>query len=100
MNEKALELFLAETHIGREVFEYWIERRWIIPASDDRRVVSEVDASRALFIRELRDDLGVNDEGIGLVLHLLDQVHGLRHALLSVRTELATTGHGPPAADD
>ena len=42
---------------------------------------SEVDLARARLIRDLKVDLGVNDDGIAIVLHLLDQLHGLRRLL-------------------
>ena len=29
-------------------------------------------------------DLGVNDEGVGVILNLLDQMHGLRRALADI----------------
>ena len=32
-------------------------------------------------VLDLQRDLGVNREGIGIILNLLDQVHGLRQAL-------------------
>jgi hypothetical protein len=37
--------------------------------------------ARAQLIRDLKDDLGVNDEGVGVILNLVDQVHGLRRVL-------------------
>ncbi len=42
---------------------------------------SEADLARAELIRDLMQDLGVNDEGVGVILNLLDQMHGLRRAL-------------------
>ena len=30
------------------------------------------------MIRDLKADFGVNDEGIAIILHLLDQLYGLR----------------------
>ena len=35
------------------------------------------------LIHDLQHDLGVNREGIGIILNLLDQLHGLRQALAS-----------------
>lgn len=55
-----------------------------------RGAISDIDAARALFIRDLQGDFGVNDEGIDLVLHLVDQVHGLRRALAVLRDEFGT----------
>ncbi len=42
---------------------------------------TEMDVARARLIRDLKDNMGVNDEGLGVILHLLDQMHGLRKAL-------------------
>ena len=44
-------------------------------------VFSEADLACAELIRDLMQDLGVNDEGVGVILNLLDQMHGLRRAL-------------------
>ena len=40
--------------------------------------------ARAQLIRDLKDDLGVNDEGVSVILNLVDQVHGLRRVLTEV----------------
>jgi chaperone modulatory protein CbpM len=57
----------------------WIDEEWLIPrASGSARQFSDADLARALLIRDLKLDLGVNDEGIAIILHLLDQLHGLR----------------------
>jgi chaperone modulatory protein CbpM len=42
---------------------------------------SDIDLARAQLIHELMNDLGVNAEGVGIVLRLVDQVHGLRSVL-------------------
>ncbi len=89
MNRIELERFLGEVSIERETFEYWIERRWIAPVQAEDMELSDADAARAVFIRDLRNDLGVNDEGIDVVLQLVDQVHGLRRVLQALRVELA-----------
>jgi chaperone modulatory protein CbpM len=39
---------------------------------------SEADLARARLIQDLRMDFGVNDEGVSIILHLLDQLYGLR----------------------
>ena len=43
---------------------------------------------RAFFICDLKAEFGVNDEGIEIVLHLVDQMHGLRRAMLALGEEL------------
>jgi len=37
--------------------------------------------ARAQLIHDLQRDLGVNDEGIGVILDLIDQLHGMRRTL-------------------
>lgn len=80
--------FLLRVRIDAAVLEAWIESGWLTPRHEGpRRAFSELDVARALLIRDLRQDLGVNDEGVAVVLDLLDQIHGLRRALH--RTSLA-----------
>lgn len=81
-----LEEFLVRSGIDMRTMEQWITREWIIhPQTDGRFGIPEIDAARAIFIHDLKNDFGVNDEGIEIVLHLVDQLHGLRRALLALR---------------
>jgi chaperone modulatory protein CbpM len=48
-----------------------------------------VDLARAHFIRDLQA-LGVNDEGIPIVLDLVDQLHGLRRILRELLAAMKT----------
>jgi chaperone modulatory protein CbpM len=52
--------------------------------SIDTLEFSETDLARAQLIQNLIDDLGVNTEGVGVALHLIDQVHDLRRALVEL----------------
>src|SRR6516162_7426932 len=77
--------FLVRTQIQRETLEAWIQEEWLIPGeSAGELTFSDADIARAQLIRDLRSDLGVNDEGIGVILNLVDQVHGLRGVLTEV----------------
>ncbi len=83
--------FLERAHLDRQTLEVWIEEEWLVPtrAKSEARAesdlaFSEADLARAKLIRELIEDMGVNAEGVGIVLHLLDQVHGLRRAMSEV----------------
>jgi chaperone modulatory protein CbpM len=77
--------FLERAQLDQATLEIWIEEEWILPVPEaaDRRF-SEVDLARVQLIRDLMDDMGVNAEGVGIVLRLVDQVHGLRRALAEV----------------
>jgi chaperone modulatory protein CbpM len=44
----------------------------------------EIDLARAQLIRDLQQDLGINDEGIAVVLDLVDQIGGLRQVLRGI----------------
>ena len=74
--------FLQQTGLDDNTLELWLSEEWIIPAQADEDIAfSEADLARAKLIRELAHDMGINQPGIGVVLHLLDQVHSLRRAL-------------------
>jgi chaperone modulatory protein CbpM len=77
--------FLARAKIDRPTLEVWIDEEWLIPSRTATDLAfSETDLARATLIRQLIDDLGVNAEGVGVALHLLDQLHGLRRAMAEV----------------
>ena len=74
--------FLERTGAAAHLVEAWVEAGWLLPTMrDGRRNFTEVDLARARLIRDLRVDLGVNDEGIAVILDLVDQLHGVRRTL-------------------
>ena len=74
--------FLERARLDRATLSIFIEEEWIVPARADRELAfTEVDVARAILIRDLKEKMGVNDEGLGVILHLLDQMHALRRAL-------------------
>lgn len=78
--------FLHRSGIQVEVLDFWLEQQWVIPAQTREGMdFSERDIARAFFIQDLKNDFGVNDEGIDVVLHLVDQLHGLRSVLAQLR---------------
>jgi chaperone modulatory protein CbpM len=77
--------FLNRTKLSQHTLDVWIEEEWLVPeATDAELTFSEADIARAQLISDLSEELGVNSEGIGVILHLLDQMHGLRSALASL----------------
>jgi len=72
---------LTSAGLDVQTLEFWIEQQWLIPAQAPAdRNFSDRDVARAHLIRDLKSDFGVNDEGIDIILHLVDQLHGLRRA--------------------
>jgi len=73
---------LVRTRLEIETLEVWIKEKWLIPRADATgQEFSDADIARVHLIKDLKHDLGVNDEGIGVILNLIDQVHGLRRTL-------------------
>jgi chaperone modulatory protein CbpM len=63
-------------------WKLWIKEEWLIPREDATgQEFSDADIARAHLIKDLKQDFGINDEGIGVILNLIDQVHGLRRTL-------------------
>jgi chaperone modulatory protein CbpM len=76
------EEFLTSSGLRVQTLEFWLEQRWLIPDQTAAGMnFSDMDVARARLIQDLKTDLGVNDEGVDVILHLLDQLHGLRRAL-------------------
>jgi chaperone modulatory protein CbpM len=85
------EEFCFRARLKSGTLEAWIEAGWLIPAeTESRRAFSEADLARAQLIQDLSQDLGVNDEGIAVILDLIDQIHGLRRSLKGLSTALAS----------
>jgi chaperone modulatory protein CbpM len=77
--------FVARSHLDSPTVNAWIEAEWLAPVSSQKTFLfSEADLARAQLIQDLKLDFGVNDEGIAIVLHLLDQLHGLRCLLRDI----------------
>lgn len=74
--------FLTRIETDDVTLDLWVMEEWLLPQrAADEVVFSDADIARAKLILELQHDLGVNREGVGIILNLLDQVHGLRQAL-------------------
>jgi chaperone modulatory protein CbpM len=74
--------FQARSDLRPDTLEIWLESGWLRPAfREGVWHYVEIDVARARLIRDLQTDLGINDDGIPVVLDLIDQVGGLRHVL-------------------
>ena len=89
MNEQE---FLAYAGLQGQALELWLDQRWLVPEQTPTGMrFSDTDVARAHLIRDLKTDFGVNDEGVDVVLHLVDQLHGLRKALRRLQGDLEET---------
>lgn len=77
--------FMIRAELDAASLDAWVESGWLMPNRDaDGLGFSEVDLARAHLIRDLTGTLGINDEGVTVVLDLLDQIYGLRLMLRDV----------------
>ncbi len=67
-----------------EIFQT-IEREWIVPLHGNGQVFNEEDLTRLQLILELKNDFQVNNEGIDIVLHLIDQLHTFQRIVRRVQ---------------
>jgi chaperone modulatory protein CbpM len=77
--------FVVQARIDIETLDHWLRAGWLIPHENGGGGFSQVDLARGQLIGDLQD-LGINDEGISVVLDLVDQLHGLRNMLREVLT--------------
>ena len=83
--------FLSISGLTNETLNAWLDEEWLIPTESPTEVAfSEVDVARARLIRDLQQDLGVNTEGVSVILGLLDQLHGMRRTLVELGRHIQT----------
>jgi chaperone modulatory protein CbpM len=78
-----MELLLTRmSGVDQADIERWIVNAWVRP---DGRIgawsFQEIDVARIRLIRELRDELAVNEDALPVVLSLLDQLHDTRRRM-------------------
>ena len=85
MNITKLE-FMVHAQLDEDTLDVWMAEEWLLPnhAQADT-LFTEGDVARAKLIAELIHDLGVNHQGVGIILDLIDQMHGLRKAIQNGR---------------
>lgn len=80
--------------IERAMLDAWVEAGWIQGPPEDAGAdastgFSEADMARICLIRDLVGPMGVNEDGIAVILDLLDQIHGLRRVLQGLSSAVA-----------
>ena len=82
--------FLAQAQLEPETLAAFVEAGWLLPRGElENCEFSDLDVARAQLIRDLKQALGVNDAGIPIVLHLVDQLHGMRRILRELLSAIA-----------
>jgi chaperone modulatory protein CbpM len=77
-----LSTFKSRCSLDFVAIEDWIAEGWLRPTGEGADYIfGEIDVARVMLVKDLRNGLGMNDEGISIVLDLIDQIHGLRAAL-------------------
>jgi chaperone modulatory protein CbpM len=92
-----MQQFIERSHLDLPTLNAWIETEWLVPIATKRRFdFSDAELARVRLIQDLKADFGVNDDGISIILHLLDQLHGLRCLVRDIQTmeTLDRTKHG------
>ena len=68
--------------LDRHDLERWISNDWVrADPKDGTFILGEIDVFRVKLIRELRDDMDINEAALPIVLSLLDQVYDLRRRM-------------------
>ncbi|HUI97510.1 MAG TPA: chaperone modulator CbpM [Xanthobacteraceae bacterium] len=93
--------FLLRARLDQTTLEAWVTEEWLIPGgSAEEPAFTDADLARAALIHDLKRDLDVNDAGIGVILGLIDQVHGLRRTLAALlRDARVRDGRATPTRD-
>ena len=72
-------LELLATRIDRPTLEKYILRQWVRPGrKQEDWDFEDIDIARLELICQLRQDIEVNEEGVEVVLSLLDQLYDAR----------------------
>jgi chaperone modulatory protein CbpM len=80
-----LQEVVTRTEIAEGDIVAWVEQEWVLPDRETGRwLFEEADVARVSLIRDLREDMAINDEAVPLVLRLLDQVYSLRQAMSEI----------------
>jgi chaperone modulatory protein CbpM len=79
--------------------ERWIVNAWVRPDGHEGDwAFHEIDVARIRLIRELRDELAVNEDALPVVLSLLDQLHDTRRELRRLLVHLESPSPGEAGA--
>lgn len=74
MEKRNVEEASSSCGVPSEEILFFIEQEWVFPAGGQEFLDSE-DVARIHLISELRNEFGVNDDSMPIILNLLDQLN-------------------------
>ena len=81
--------FLTCSGLQMQTLDFWLEQQWLIPEETSAGMnFSDLDVAPARLIEDLKTNFGINDEGVDVILHLIDQLHGLRRVLAQLHSNI------------
>jgi len=76
--------------LDRAELDRWIDNAWVLPEREgDRLLFRDIDVARVRLIRELREELRVEEDTLPVVLSLLDQLYQTRRTMRRLRDAVA-----------
>ena len=79
------------TGLNSDDLRRWIDNAWVRPDGQPGQYrFHDIDVARLRLIVELRDDLGVDEAALPVVLSLLDQLYETRRRMIRLRTVIET----------
>jgi chaperone modulatory protein CbpM len=87
-----IEMLVQTVHgLNRDDLRRWIDNAWIRPdGTPGQYRFHDIDVARLRLIVELRDDLGVDESAMPVVLSLLDQLYETRRHMIRLRRVIET----------
>jgi chaperone modulatory protein CbpM len=81
--------FLLLIRIDNSTLDQWLDDDLLAPDRVENNLIfSEIDVARAHLILDLQNNMGVNNAGLSIILHLIDQMHSMRRLMSDVVTTL------------
>ncbi|MFC3180523.1 chaperone modulator CbpM [Cypionkella sinensis] len=89
----SIEILIAQNSgLDRQDLERWILNDWVKPERQSGGFVfQEIDVARVKLIRELRQDLDIDEEALPVILSLVDQLYELRRRFQALGDAIAET---------
>lgn len=75
MKVTRIEEAYGQCGVKQEVIIQFIQQEWIRPLHAESNELDEEDLARIRLIHELKEEFGVNDDSVPIILSLLDQLN-------------------------